>query len=237
MWLVCLAGSCIRSPFTDLIACNNSSYVNPQWTKAPPNEKFCTVISKSYEVRHDDELAADHDKDKKQENHLAEEVDINRVKDDDDDDGDIDLEDVELAASSPLHVPPEQAALQQQQQRQHHAGFFSTVFGRKHPRQSDASEKALEKQRKRIVSDFTAETMQTSEFQAQDSLNSNATTTNNSHGGGGVPVHTIVEGGCESSEHVESDELVRDDDEEESQDNNNDTAKTSEKPDQTESSA
>jgi hypothetical protein len=185
-------------------------------------------------VRHDDELAADHDKDKKQENHLAEEVDINRVKDDDDDEGDIDLEDVELASSSPLHVPPEQAALQQQQHR-HHAGFFSTVFGRKHPRQSDATAEALQKQRKRIVSDFTAETMQTSEFQAQDSLNSNTTP----NGGGGVPVPTIVEGGCESSEHVESDELVRDDDDDEEEESpgTHDTAKQSDKPDQTESLA
>jgi hypothetical protein len=146
---------------------------------------------------------------------------MNLAQDDIDDD---DLVDAELASpSSPS--PPEHAALPPQRHPTT-TGFFSTVFGRKRARNSDASEKALQ-QRKRIVSDFTAETILTSEFQPMDSLNSsnNNNNNNNNCSSHGVPVQTIIEGGCESSEHVEPDDL--DDDDEDSpgshttNDNNN----------------
>jgi hypothetical protein len=213
------------------------------WTKAPPNERFCTVISKSYEVvSNEDELAEnnDHHKDLTQtkENHAAaaEDVDVCLSKDCDD------LEDVELASASVQLHPPEHAALQQQQQQRHPTGFFSTVFGRKRSRNSNASEHALQQQqRKRIVSDFTAETNLTSEFQPQDSLNNS--NSNNTGTNGGLPVPTILEGGCETSEHVEADEFDGDDDKDEASqvnevhDDHSDTANQNTRLDQHESLA
>jgi hypothetical protein len=101
---------------------------------------------------------------------------------------------------------------------QRHPGFFRQVlFGRKRPVSHQDSginddDESTKPQRKRIVSDFTAETSVTS-----GGL-STATPAPFDSCHGMIPVPTILEGGCESSEHVELDEL----DDEESQMTTND---------------